>query len=39
MDEDAWVLIRKAPLTGGGVKGAALSTEKQDINLEEVISW
>ena len=28
---------KESPSDGGGVKGAALSTEKQDINLEEVI--
>ena len=29
--------IKGRPSDGGGVKGAALSTEKQDINLEETI--
>ena len=28
---------KKNPFDGGGVKGATLSTEKKDIDLEEVI--
>ena len=28
---------KESPSDGGGVKGASLSTEKQDINLEEII--
>ena len=32
-----YVLLKESPSDGGGVKGASLSTEKQDINLEEII--
>ena len=32
-----WRINKESPSDGGGVKGATLSTEKQDINLEEII--
>ena len=37
---DHFVMLKKeSPSDGGAVKGAALSTEKQDINLEDIILW
>jgi len=33
-----WRFDKESPSDGGDARGAALSTEKQDISLEEVIS-